>query len=344
MLNNRERIGDTGINWLEAALGIGKNRRKTIGFGAYNKKTKEYEDSFYIRELSIINGGIGCALWDAAIILTRYIYEFGELIFSNKKVIELGAGVGLCGICASRFASECYITDVSHLVENLEYNLSINYNYDEEDDFMKCKDSKIKKYKDHMKSHGKVLELDWYKIYKEIPEALRKRELKEEEELKKQLSNELLENEEEKELKNDNNKKEKDEEILEVPSKDCDIIIGSELTYNGDHGLIEALMKVIDTFLSETGIFLEILSDDRDGVSYFVNEITKPERYGYICKSFKVHDRYMGNFGTNQRPETYKFYVLTRSSNANNELFLKMCETMSTKSDDSVSVQVDQKQ
>ncbi|KAF0984673.1 hypothetical protein FDP41_000572 [Naegleria fowleri] len=296
MKNNRQKIGDPGINWVEAALGIGKNRRKTIGFGQYSKKTKEYEDEFYIREMSIIDAGIGCALWDAAIILTRYIYEFGDEIFANRKVMELGAGVALCGICASRFASKCYITDLPHLVDNMEYNLKTNSYFDETDENTKCKSEKIKKYKQQMQQSGKVMELDWYKIYDEIPKALQ------------QIAN-------------------GEQPCMEVPEK-CEIIIGSELTYTGDEQTIEALMKVIDTFLDEKGVFLEILSDDRDGVSYFVDQITKPERYNYILKSFKVHSRYMGNFGTGQRDETYKFYVLTRKENEEGELFLKMCETM----------------
>jgi hypothetical protein len=37
-------MGTTGINWQQVALGIGKNRRKTIGFGAYDKKSREYEE------------------------------------------------------------------------------------------------------------------------------------------------------------------------------------------------------------------------------------------------------------------------------------------------------------
>lgn len=266
-------------------MGIGKNRRKvcvgivvffnmkkTVGFGAFNKKAREYEDEFYIREMSIIDAGIGCALWDAAIILTRYIYEFGDDIFRDRKVIELGAGVGLCGICASRFASVCYVTDLPHLYDNMKYNLETNASFDETDNNTMCKSEKVRKYKEQMQKSGKVLELDWYKIYDDIPKAL------------KQIEN-------------------GETPCMEVPQR-CEIIIGSELTYTGDEKTVEALMKVIDTFLDENGVFLEILSDDRDGVSYFVSQITDPERYNYVCKSFKVHDRYMGNFGTGQREET----------------------------------------
>ena len=43
-----------------------------VGFGRYYPREKEFDDEIYVRELSIIEGGIGCAIWDAAIILTRY--------------------------------------------------------------------------------------------------------------------------------------------------------------------------------------------------------------------------------------------------------------------------------
>lgn len=222
--------------------------------------------------MSIIDAGIGCALWDAAIIMTRYIYEFGDLIFKDRKTMELGAGVALCGICAARFAPTCYITDLPHLMDNMKFNLKANSYFDETDENTKCKSERIKTQKENMQKSGKVVELDWYKIYDEIPKAM------------EQIAR-------------------GETPALEVPEK-CEIIIGSELTYTGDEKTVEALMKVIDTFMDEKGVFLEILSDDRDGVSYFVDQITNPERYNYVMKVFKVHNRYMGNFGTGQREET----------------------------------------
>jgi hypothetical protein len=101
MKNNREKIGTVDIDWQSFAFGVGKNRRKTVGFGQFNKKLKEFEEEgkivqnvkylVYIRELSIIDGGIGCALWDASIILSRWIRE-NSSFFQDKLVCELGAG------------------------------------------------------------------------------------------------------------------------------------------------------------------------------------------------------------------------------------------------------------
>lgn len=81
-----------------------------VGFGNYDKKTKKHDFIVHIRELSIVNGGIGCATWDAAIILSRCIFENGRF-FSGKTVVELGAGVGLPGIVCSWFAKSVWLTD-----------------------------------------------------------------------------------------------------------------------------------------------------------------------------------------------------------------------------------------
>lgn len=62
-------VGSTGINWREHVLR--KHRRKTVPFGDYDKEERSHSDEIYIRELSIVDGGIGCALWDASIILSR---------------------------------------------------------------------------------------------------------------------------------------------------------------------------------------------------------------------------------------------------------------------------------
>jgi hypothetical protein len=44
MLNNRERVGDLGVNWQEYALGHNKTKRKTVGFGTFDKKNKKWSD------------------------------------------------------------------------------------------------------------------------------------------------------------------------------------------------------------------------------------------------------------------------------------------------------------
>jgi hypothetical protein len=111
MLHGREKVGQLNVNWQEYALGHGKTRRKTIGFGSYDKKKRKYSDFLiHIRELSILDAGLGCAIWDAAIILSRWIHA-NQTLFIGQIVLELGSGCALAGIVAARYAGEVYLTD-----------------------------------------------------------------------------------------------------------------------------------------------------------------------------------------------------------------------------------------
>eukprot|EP00761_Pharyngomonas_kirbyi_P010472 gb/GECH01010492.1/.p1 GENE.gb/GECH01010492.1/~~gb/GECH01010492.1/.p1 ORF type:complete len:269 (+),score=80.78 gb/GECH01010492.1/:1-807(+) len=265
MLNGRQKMGSSGIDWKMAALGFGKKKRKTVGFGKYDKKEREWEDEVYIRELSIIEGGIGCALWDAAIILSRWIMKHPDY-FHGKTVIELGSGVGLPGIVAARFAEEVYLTDyMDQIIDNINYNIFLNTNYEEEEEDSDDEQIKNKiQLKNRVKKTAKALFFDWHDI----------------------------------------------DNVEKRPSMPkADILLGSELTYTGDRNHISSLVKVINHYLKPGGQFIEILSDDRDGVSLFEKMMAEE---GYQEKTVPVQDDLMGHFGTGQRPETYKIYFLSK--------------------------------
>lgn len=224
MINNRTQLDKETIDWKSVAFGVGKYRRKTVGFGKYNKKTREYEDEIYLRELSIIDGGIGCALWDAAIILARWMRE-NQSLFENKVCIELGSGVGLPGILASRWCSRVYLTDyIENILLNLEYNIHLNTTIDDEDERNDELVDKIN-LKKKMKDTAIVKMLNWY-------------------------------------------------EIDNVKMEQADIILGSELTYTGNEKTINSLVKVVDKLLKKDGIFIEILSDNRD-VSHYKSNLSR---------------------------------------------------------------------
>jgi hypothetical protein len=61
---SREIQSVMGIDWRQLVLSAQKHRRKTVGFGKYNKKERAYEDEVYIREMGLAAGGIGCSIWD----------------------------------------------------------------------------------------------------------------------------------------------------------------------------------------------------------------------------------------------------------------------------------------
>lgn len=220
----REKIGNANINWQEAAFGVGKNRRKTIGFGKCIKK--KYECEFFIRELSIVEAGMfvkkiasltvysGCAIWDAAIVMSRWMYENGAVLFANQVILELGAGVGLPGILASRYASHVYLTDyMQTLLDNLRYNVTLNTNIDEDEDA-----PTLQQCKQYMQAHSSVKYLNWDEIAG-MPLDLAKDDI---------LPQERLD---------------------PIAPQSIDILLGSELTYTACTSTIDNLCKVVDYFL-----------------------------------------------------------------------------------------------
>ncbi|KAL6046694.1 Methyltransferase-like protein 22 [Balamuthia mandrillaris] len=72
------------------------------------------------------NVGVGWKIWESAIILARWWHSRQNLL-EGKRVLELGAGVGLVGILAAPYCREIVISDcVDKLVEDIQYNLSLN--------------------------------------------------------------------------------------------------------------------------------------------------------------------------------------------------------------------------
>lgn len=151
-----------GIDWQAAALGHNKNRRKTIGFGDYNKKRDSWSGGvLHIREVSLMSGGFGAAVWDAAIIMARWIY-MNPQVFEGKYVHELGCGVGLPGLIAARFCDKLVFSDyLPGVLENVQHNIDINTNleFDEESDDEERECSR--KRKEKVKSTVSVVDLNW---------------------------------------------------------------------------------------------------------------------------------------------------------------------------------------
>lgn len=65
----------------------------------------------FVREIEIFNcslnvhqayiGDVGCVVWDAALVLVKYLEKSRNKDLNNKKVLELGAGTGIVGLCCS---------------------------------------------------------------------------------------------------------------------------------------------------------------------------------------------------------------------------------------------------
>lgn len=144
----------TEFSWLDLALSFQKYKRKTIGFGSYDKKERCWDDEVHLRELSFTEGGVGCGVWDASVILCHWIYSEGKSLLQDKRVLELGSGTGGPGIVGARFAREIYLTDYTEeILENLRYNLWLNC----ED--LESKGQQLLKHK--LSLSAKVEYLDW---------------------------------------------------------------------------------------------------------------------------------------------------------------------------------------
>ena len=69
---------------------------------------------------------VGYVLWNSAIVLSRLLVHNRDLL-KDKTVLEMGAGVGLCGIVAARYAKEVCLSDFSdELCMNMKVNVGFN--------------------------------------------------------------------------------------------------------------------------------------------------------------------------------------------------------------------------
>ena len=68
----------------------------------------EKRDGTVLRLQQYGSGGVGCVVWDAAIVLSKYLEtpEFsgdGAHALSRRSVLELGSGTGAVGLMAATF-------------------------------------------------------------------------------------------------------------------------------------------------------------------------------------------------------------------------------------------------
>ncbi|CAM9098890.1 unnamed protein product, partial [Laminaria digitata] len=69
---------------------------------------------------------VGFQMWPAAVILSRYLCRNPEAI-RGRRVLEVGAGLGLCGLVAAHFATAVTLSDFNPVVlRALEGNVALN--------------------------------------------------------------------------------------------------------------------------------------------------------------------------------------------------------------------------
>ncbi|XP_071972130.1 protein N-lysine methyltransferase METTL21D isoform X2 [Engystomops pustulosus] len=80
-----------------------------------------------IRQLS--SGDVGCVVWDAAIVLSKFLerQECAEPgLFKGRHVVELGSGTGIVGIMASTLGANVTVTDLEDLQHLMKANITSN--------------------------------------------------------------------------------------------------------------------------------------------------------------------------------------------------------------------------
>ena len=74
------------------------------------------------------SGGIGATVWDAAIVLSKYLEANSESLLKGKAILEIGSGTGVVGmVCAKLGAKSVLFTDQKCAMPLLNKNLFENY-------------------------------------------------------------------------------------------------------------------------------------------------------------------------------------------------------------------------
>lgn len=265
--------------------GAGKTKRRTIGFGKEDVGRGEQEIEIYIKELSIIDGGIGAGVWEASIMLSKWIL-FNSALFGDLVCLELGSGCGLSGIIMGSVCKKCILTDyIDGLVKNMVYNVTLNSNVDEYEDF-ELKESETLRKRVEMRKRIRdscvVKILDWYDV-------------------ETSLGKEKIEK--------------------EIGEEKFKLIFGSELTYTNATKTGDIIVLLLDYLMAKDGCFVEILSDNREGVDYFLQKCEGVFEYKiFLPKKEFLYEKVI------QRKETYKYYVFKRNGEASN-LFDDICKS-----------------
>ena len=93
------------------------------------------EFAVYLRSIPVSMYGtgqhaVGYLLWSSAVILSRFLVSNEALLLREQSVLECGAGLGLCGIVAGKYAKAVTISDFNEiLAQNLVYNISKSFFY-----------------------------------------------------------------------------------------------------------------------------------------------------------------------------------------------------------------------
>ncbi|XP_029454228.1 protein-lysine methyltransferase METTL21D [Rhinatrema bivittatum] len=118
-----------------AREGLGPPRTSSLSAGRRPGRSMAAEWRSFCRELEMVDGSVlsiqqmsagdvGTVVWDAAIVLAKYL-EAG-LGLRRCSVLELGAGTGLVGLMAAAHGADVTITDLEDMQDLMKVNIENN--------------------------------------------------------------------------------------------------------------------------------------------------------------------------------------------------------------------------
>ncbi|XP_077477193.1 protein N-lysine methyltransferase METTL21D [Stigmatopora argus] len=102
-------------------------------YNTYFVREIEKNDGSLLKVSQCFIGDVGCVVWDAAIVLAKYLetkqfYDpsSGVNIWAGRRVVELGAGTGVVGLMAATLGAHVSVTDLEDLQSLLRVNIHDN--------------------------------------------------------------------------------------------------------------------------------------------------------------------------------------------------------------------------
>ncbi|XP_034624539.1 protein-lysine methyltransferase METTL21D isoform X2 [Trachemys scripta elegans] len=90
-------------------------------------RTLEKRDGSALRLQQRGAGGVGCVVWDAALVLAKFLERGAPgRALRRRAVLELGAGTGAVGLMAATLGADVTVTDLEELQDLLNINIEKN--------------------------------------------------------------------------------------------------------------------------------------------------------------------------------------------------------------------------
>lgn len=318
-----------------------KPKRRTVHLrlADVDRKTKCSPDQVHIREMTVAQGGLGCAIWDGSIVLARWMHAHADECFRGRVGMELGAGVGVPGIVAARYAARVVLTDyMEEVVANLAYNLKLNANVDQEDEDDECRDevelARRRAMRQNVRASGSSALLDFHAIDPDEEDLQRMEESRTEAAAaasaaaSSSSSSAAASSSAAPSVDGAAALSSRLSGLPFVPSvhfvdptglgpASCDFLVGAELIYTHNRHHQACFLKILQYYLKKGGRYYCVQSRNREGMPTFVADLLLTNGFTVHWQAATPESGLTGGYRTEkvpkgfvQREEEYIFYVI----------------------------------